>query len=219
MRRMVGLVTIPISRFSDWVLWGLSRELRSTHGLRVASLESAALDDIVFSRLEAGLALLSERYPRALVTARRQIGRILILHLAGPLGLFQQYTRTMVFAKEFLHSQSATPLRVACVFVHEATHARLAARGVSYGPDTRVRHEVACMRAELRLLSALPPSDEGSALQVQLQRHIDDAPQIWSANAHIARNRAATAQLILQPQVRALIDRFGAWFHRGGDAV
>lgn len=50
--------------------------------------------------------------------------------------------------------------RLAMVIVHEATHARLADRGIRYVPEERGRIEEECVAAEIRFAERLPQSAE-----------------------------------------------------------
>ena len=213
MRRLAELALIPFRRLMAGILWGLSTKHGTVHGVHIALEDTAAPADLLLSRVQSGLGLLEQTYPRWLDRTRRDVNRVLVHRLPGHRGLFQQGTKTVILARDFLPRPETIALHVASAFVHEATHAGLGARGISYGPTTRVRHEKASLRAELRFLASQPPSEDVIALRTALTRDLANADEIWSKETHTKRLRGVTAQLDLPPSIRGVIDRLGSWFH------
>ncbi len=219
MKRYSALAVAPLNRLIAAVQWRLATACGVMHGIDVAveitdDGDASSDSKVILSRLRAGLDLIEQAVPHRLARVRRDIRRLLVFTLPGHWGLFHQHTATIIVARHFLESSAATPLAVATVLIHEATHAELAARGIPYQGNTRVRHEKACLRAELRFLARLQPSDERDRLRATVADDLANADVKWQATVHLARLSQMSTDLNLAGPVRAVLSHLGGWFHR-----
>jgi len=132
-------------------------------------------DDHLLRRLEAALVLIRQHDPVRYKRICRDIDRIWICPLPGPLGSFQPALRRCNL--EFRFVGSSSPEVIASTIVHEATHAHPCLRKIGYPEALRYRIEQICMRQELAFASRLP---DGGEAREQVERNLTRPPSSWS---------------------------------------
>jgi hypothetical protein len=132
--------------------------------------------------LERGLGLIREFDPSRFRRVQRDLRRIILwdTNEAAEALYFRALRACVLF-----DGAKLTPVRVATLVVHEATHARLFNRGIGYAPDSRVRVEQLCNRSEIAFLKRVPGAEE--ALRVAEGRL---SKPVWYTDEE-ARSRAA----------------------------
>ncbi len=144
------------------------------HGIPVyAILEHDSLLPLCFAKLRRALDFLAERDPRRYRRLHRDVKRVLVSryegsHFLPPLRMIVLY---------WPNAAMDTPEEIALSLVHEATHARLHARGIAYLPELRARIEAACLAQEMAFARRIPG---GSAL---VDPHALERPW-WTTEAY-----------------------------------
>jgi ankyrin repeat protein len=112
-----------------------------------------------FSILERALKLIADHDPRRFRIMTRDLKRILVGLFPGARGRYVAALDLCLLDSEFVLSPETTPAKVACVIVHEATHARLRRLGFGYTESERTRIERTCERAEVAFACKLSDAD------------------------------------------------------------
>jgi len=132
-------------------------------------------DENLLDRVKEALNLIKQYdfiiYERLL----RDIERILVTSLFEANGSFN--FRLKMCNLDFQFVSASSPDAIASTIVHEATHARLFARGFGYPEELRYRIERICMRQQLRFARRLP---EGNKISEEVERGLATAPSFWS---------------------------------------
>jgi hypothetical protein len=146
----------------------------------------ASVDDskvaLTLERLEAALSLIKVHAPRRYHRMLQDLSRIWVRLLPGSRGSFNRAARACQLDTRFALDESVSIPEIACVIIHEATHARLASRGITYDEARRRRIELVCRRQELRFALCVPDTSE---LQEQLQSWLIAPPEasLWTNSA------------------------------------
>jgi hypothetical protein len=96
----------------------------------------------------------------------------------------------------FVRADTTLPEMIAATIVHEATHARLARRGIGYEEKLRPRVEAACERRELAFAAKLPHGDK---VREQAERTLE-----FIARGH----EVLTARAIRERKVEGGVEAF-----------
>jgi hypothetical protein len=124
----------------------------------------------VFQRIEAALQLLADHEPLRLKRFRRDIRRILIKRAGYAPAYYLHALRVCVLDREFVTADGTTASWIAVALVHEATHARLEGRKITYVEELRPRIESVCDAQTVVFARRLP---DGESLA---QRIIETQP-------------------------------------------
>ena len=116
---------------------------------------SADDGDDVFAKVAEALGLLARYAPRISARMRRDVKQFLFAGVSG--GRYLVGLRTMMIGVDY--ARRAPPLDLAMMFVHEATHARLARAGFRYLEPCRERIERICIAAEIAFAERVPGSE------------------------------------------------------------
>jgi hypothetical protein len=97
--------------------------------------------------------------------------------LPNALASYDRSLKACVLDERFVLLETTTLERIACAIIHEATHAKLEAWGISYDDEKgRSRIEAICLRRELNFIAKLP---HGEILQEEIARTLE-----WCASDH-----------------------------------
>jgi hypothetical protein len=135
---------------------GARRELR---GISVSVYGARDQIPEVLDRLDRALALIEAHDPRRLRRLRTDLPRILVggaetTHDAT----YMAFANCVVITTRYATAPDLPVERLALLLVHEATHARIAHRGLTYAVGARGRMEVMCVNQELEFAKRLPAS-------------------------------------------------------------
>ena len=152
----------------------------------------ASVDDskveTALRRLEAVLTLIKVHDPRRYHRMLQDLSRIWVRMLPGSAASFNRAARACQLDTRFALDEGVSIAEIACVIIHEATHARLASRGITYDEGRRRRIELVCRRQELRFALCVPDTSE---IQERLRSWLIAPPEasLWTnsamAQAHI----------------------------------
>jgi hypothetical protein len=163
---------------------------RTLHGIRVGVFDVWEDRDEaqVFERIEAAFELMAAYEPRRLKRAARDIRRLWITRAAYAAAYYLKAWDMCVIDVKFITDEHTTPAKLATVFVHEATHARLFNCGIRYTEAARHRIEAVCVAESAFFARRLPdgealaryvvechPSDTGHWSDDNLNRRMLDA--------------------------------------------
>lgn len=117
-----------------------------------AVLEHESLVPLCFAKIRRALDCVIGYDPRRFQRFRKDLKRILVsryegTHFLPPLRMIVLYWPSIA---------PKSPEEIAVHLVHEATHARHHARGISYLPELRARAEAACLAQEVEFAKKLP---------------------------------------------------------------
>lgn len=162
-----------------WLLLIWTARRRIVEGVRVCVSHSADDGDDVFGKVAEALRLIARYAPRLSARMRRDVKRLLFADVSG--GRYLAGLRTSMIGVDY--ARRAPPLELAMMFVHEATHARLARAGFPYLGECRERIERICIAAEIAFAEHVPGSETAidNALALQEtewwtpERSADDA--------------------------------------------
>ncbi len=114
------------------------------------------------SLIQAALDLLHEVDPRRLRVLRRSVKHILVWP-----GSYTAYDTWGGIHLAAGHVPGVPAPILASALVHEATHLRIAKRGIPYNPDLRSRIEALCVQEQAAFLRKVPGQDPKWANQVE----------------------------------------------------
>ncbi|MEP9387849.1 hypothetical protein [Mesorhizobium sp. KR9-304] len=130
-------------------------------------------------RVESALSLIRLHHPLRYQRLLQDVRRVWLRPLIGASGRFHQSTWTCEIDNHFVVEDGTTTEMVASVIVHEATHARLWRRGISYDERIRKRVELVCVRQELAFSAKLP---NGSTIREQAESRLAYTQQLDLSN-------------------------------------
>jgi hypothetical protein len=129
-----------------------------------------AMDALYFEKCRRALALVARHDPARLARMRRDVATIAAVRAGGD--VYQHATRTILV--DWPSFVRGTAERNALLLVHEATHARLCAAGITYEAAIRPRVEAACVAQEAAFLARLPESPARHALAERMTGRLDE---------------------------------------------
>lgn len=148
--------------------------------------------------IRAALDLLHDVDPRGLGVVSRHVRHILVWP-----GSYTAYDKWGGVHLAGRHVIGVPPTLLASALVHEATHLRIARRGVPYIPALRSRIEAACVRAQASFLrKALP---EGPQWADQVEAGLREP--WWTESDRRARVQQSLQEAGLPPWIEPLLFR------------
>ncbi|MGH6822017.1 MAG: hypothetical protein ACRECP_02940 [Methylocella sp.] len=128
---------------------------RKVDGLWIGSWESKPQPGL--RRVEDALRLIKQHDSLHYSHVIHNLERIWLHLVPNALKHYDRSLNACVLDERFVLLETTTLERIASTIVHEATHARLARWGISYGDEkTRPRIEAICLRRELNIIAKLP---------------------------------------------------------------
>jgi hypothetical protein len=146
---------------------------RQVDGLWVGTLESKP----ALRRVEDALQLIKQHDSLHYSRAIHNLQRIWVHLLPNALACYNRSLKACELDTRFVLLETTTLERIASTIVHEATHAKLEGRGISYDDEKkRSRIEAICLRRELSFISKLPHCEP---LRDEITRTLE-----WCAGDH-----------------------------------
>ena len=143
----------------------------------------------LLAKTRAALELIADHDPRQFARLNQLAAGIFIFEKPGTLGTWLHGPKLILLSEEFIGTPENTDAAVACVIVHETTHAWLEARGIRYRPERRRRIEAICYRAEAAFARRL---FDGAALQEHYEERAKDVlaqgDEDWSDAAFLVND-------------------------------
>ncbi len=133
------------------------------HDVTVVLSDPGADPEQYLSSIRAALELLHEVDPRRFRVLHRSVKHILVW--PGSYTAYDTWGGIHLAAR---HVPGVPAPILASALVHEATHLRVAKRGIRYIPDLRSRIEALCVQEQAAFLRKVPPDGPGWAKQVEL---------------------------------------------------
>lgn len=127
-------------------------------------------DEARLRRVEDALRLMKQQSPMHYSRVTRELDRIWVRLTPGSRANYSSRLNACELDERFVQDEATTPELIASVIVHEATHAQLERRGISYDEARRHRIEVICIRRQLHFVSGLAGCE---AMQEDLRRSLD----------------------------------------------
>jgi hypothetical protein len=164
-----------------WRCLLLSARRRTVHGIKVGVLLPTVSAEELFSKVAAALDLLRDHGPRQLARMRRLVSGVLVFGSVGPDGEWHREVRLILLSEPNVAKSDTHPAHVACLLVHEISHAWLEHRGCEYVSGRRRRIEAICCRAAARLARRIPGGNElGGYYEVRAQQILSQSGDDWS---------------------------------------
>ena len=183
-------------RYALWRLpWRLKFSVahwRTLYGISVGVFDvwEERIEAQGFEKIQTAFDLMAAYEPRRLKRAARDIRRVWITRAAYATAYYVQPWDMCVIDVRFLTDEHTSPAKVAAVFAHEATHARLFNRGIRYTDAARHRVEAVCVAESASFARKLP---DGEALaRYVVECHPPDA---WHWSDDNLRRRMLDARL------------------------
>jgi hypothetical protein len=129
---------------------------RMTDGLWIGSSHGDDAETAL-QRVEAALELMEKLSPLHYGRVKSSLSRIWVKLLPHGAGCYLHSLNACLLDERVVASETTTIEWIASAIIHEATHARLEKRGISYDEAVRYRIERACARRELDFALHLPP--------------------------------------------------------------
>jgi hypothetical protein len=148
---------------------------REVHGIQVAVVVGWIVKDDTdrqIAVLTEALGLIQATSPERYRRLQRDFQGILILGAPHIYGRFLATSRWCELTGDWLLAPETTAAAVACVLIHEATHAHLHRIGVEYPAGSRAQIERICHKAERNFALRLP-RDLGEPLIDVLETRLD----------------------------------------------
>ena len=165
------------------------------------------MDQRSLDRIDAALCLIRLHDPRRF--------RRLVSDVQGIFAFGHETTRAASFVPSLRWcvitipdacGDDVTPEALATTLVHEATHARLIGRGLSYARALRKRTEVLCAKQELAFARRLPDAQELVArIEARVAQWSTTSEEYWSDAFHGKRERYLRDNRVPDFLVRALL--------------
>ena len=137
-------------------------------------------------RLRVALELIEQKDSRRYARMRTDVARFLISEVPG--AEYLHTVRACILSTEFLIESDIES--IALTLVHEAVHARLAARGIHYETRLRERIEFCCVKQEVAFAELL---SNGSALAATATAKL--ARRWWTEDSQLAHQLRALEHL------------------------
>jgi hypothetical protein len=157
---------------------------RSPHcvvdGIRIVDMTSGAHDGTPLSQLNDAIALIGRFAPHDLHRIRRCLSYIAVGFGGGP--GYIPFANACLLDVQFLMQNS--PASIAGALVHEATHARIAQRGIRVSNTGLERIERVCVKAEIAFLSRVPDANE---LREEYERLLQTDQPWWRGDDQLRR--------------------------------
>jgi hypothetical protein len=109
-------------------------------------------------RVEQALHLIKQTSPVHYNRVTRDLKRVWVYVLRGYGAVYENALNACMIDERYV--ANSTLERIASTIIHEATHARLEARGIVYEESLRSRIEAICLRRELAFVATLPNNTE-----------------------------------------------------------
>jgi hypothetical protein len=157
--------------------WGVLRLCPSQklNGFRVVFADLSTDRMASMNRISAALGVLDDLDARRGRQVRQRV-RVIVLWSGNYSGALPPQGIQLCPS----HFMESTSLELASVFVHEATHLRIASLGIRYSPATAERIERICLAEQTEFLRRTP--GVGSQIASALEGQLDSA--WWSESAH-----------------------------------
>lgn len=138
-----------------WPLWALRGAPRlRLCGHVVVDATDSGLAEGVAAKLVEVFSLVDDIAPLEGRRVRQHVSKVIVADVGGP--MYLEAINSVLVSQRFLCTSEVS--RIASVFIHEATHARLHLRGYFYTRRTQRRIEIRCLKTELAFLQKLPNS-------------------------------------------------------------
>ena len=158
---MMGLSSKPVR--SEVVLWVVRNAARrQILDVPVMALRGHS-DDEAFAKITTAFDLLSAHGSCTLTDIRRHTNGVLVWFTAGAHAKWDRETRLVVLEEGYVYHEGTSARDIASALVHEATRARLEAKGFAYSPGLRGRIERVCFRRQLAFARRLAGAGDTSA--------------------------------------------------------
>jgi hypothetical protein len=168
-------------------------------GIEVADLTDGEDDSTpYFAKVTSALEIIAQYQPKRLDRIRRDLRFIVIFNQQA--GSYWHDLRACVLPHDIIAMNTE---RVAVSIVHEATHARLHARGIPYDLPLRARVEGVCINEEVSLLRFLANGSERAAARLALL----ETP--WWTEEQLRERAIYSLNMYAPPWLARLI----IWFH------
>ncbi|AZN96408.1 hypothetical protein EJ066_03390 [Mesorhizobium sp. M9A.F.Ca.ET.002.03.1.2] len=164
-------------------------------------------------RVAAALQLIQEFDPVRYRRLVRDLKQIWITTIPGAAGRFVKSTSTCELDERFVLGKYTVVEQVAGAIVHEATHARLDQRGISYEEKLRDRVEQVCMERELAFAAKLPDGSRIRQWVEARQKEPSDYSDVALDASRIQSARAALLHLNTPSWFADMIVFFARWRH------
>jgi hypothetical protein len=172
---------------------------RDVHGIQLVVPAANDHADGFFAKMQQALDIIRDADSRRWARIRRHLRRIVLLNGGGEF-YHPELHAYVVDLPSFL---ARSPLEVASSVVHEATHARLHHKGISYEPSIRERVEMVCVGEEIAFLQRL-----GNTEELVARKRSSLESQWWSETSlHQRRFQQLQAHGVPRVLVR-MFDRF-----------
>ncbi len=195
-------------RLGHWfyaLLYALAPK-RVLHGITVASSRIGTHDvEDSFRKVDAALAAIARFDPPRYAHLKRNMPKIWI----GPIpnyarGQWIDELRLCMLRDSFVGDEDVSISYVAALLIHEATHARVRRRGITFDEAIRPRVERACIRSQLSFARTHPG---GESLIPIFEENLRRADSWWSDGRLRSVQLRALKQLGAPRRLRWLIDR------------
>ena len=166
------------SLFEKLSLWiSTSQEV---DGLWVGTVEDSPYPGL--RRVEQALELIKRTGRIQYARITRHLRRIWVNIVPAYDACYRHALNACVFDERFVVSKETTVERIAEVIIHEATHARLEDRGISYDEKLRHRIEAICLGRELAFARRLSDDTQSKELERTIDRCAVDQPYFSDKN-------------------------------------
>lgn len=176
---------------SERFLFRISQQ-RDVRGVKVAVCADDDRGAEVFAKLEAAFDLLEQHVPVRLDRLRSDADAVFVWGEVGDLANWVRTLRLIRLRASWMMLPSTSPVRIAGLLVHEATHAYLERLGFSYREGRRAQIERICVRSELVLL-----------------RRIGDEEWILDAKGRLNTPAEVFSQAAFQERAEANLKKLG----------
>jgi hypothetical protein len=127
----------------------------SVHSVTLVNVATQAKSEELFQRLKEALDLLSYYAPVRLWEIQRHLKYIVVAHSPG--SAYWSFAKACAVGEATVLGQPSAWL--ASVILHEAMHARLAAKGIQYSSAQRERIERYCVARQSNFLRKIPGTE------------------------------------------------------------
>jgi len=136
------------------------RRKRSILGFMVAVSGNRLEKARAFANMEQALKLFQKYAPVRFDYTQQDVKRILVSGGFAGAGIWIRSLDMIELQAECVNTEDAWPEAIACLIIHEATHARLERLGFGYSEKQRIQIERVCIRSERFLARRIPNSEE-----------------------------------------------------------
>jgi hypothetical protein len=173
-----------LNHLPEWLMLRFGRRF-NVQGIKlVVFVRDRGKVSLIRGKITDALCLVQHHSPKNYSRVQSFTPNILIFDAYGNRGIYISDLKLCQVSTDYALLEKTTPLHLASVLVHEATHGFLDSRRITYEEPHRVRIERICIKEQMAFARRSP---EAGDLLTEAQSLLSIAPEFWKDEAFFER--------------------------------